>query len=132
MPVATPQATQNKVVELYKAGKTYSQIQQETGVKGPIIAKIVDKAGVPKRKSAAAPASTPAAAPAPATPAASPPPSSTVPSSQALADLQPPPPPAPKKNQSQTYRCDACSGVFTLDPGESIETVLCPHCGGKP
>lgn len=128
MPAATPQATQNKVVDLYKAGKTYSEIEKATGCRGYTISAIVKKAGL-TRKSVAAPASSPAQPPATAPPAASQPISST-PSAQALADLQPPAPPVAKKTQA--YRCDACSGIFALDDGESIDSVTCPHCGGKP
>lgn len=132
MPAATPQATQNKVVELYKAGKTYSQIEKETGVKGPVIADIVKKSGVPKRKSAAAPASTPVPPPAPATPA-SPPATSSTSAEQALASMQPPAPPKPKK-ASPIYRADCCGAQFRLDADETLESVtVCPAgCGGKP
>lgn len=136
MPAQTPQETQDKIVELRKSGKTYSQIQAALQVHPLTVAKVLKKAGLagksqpgPGKPPSAAPASSAAPAPASAKPAVSPPTSSADP----LAEFQPPAPPSrPKLAPPPTYQCDACGARFNLDPGESIDSVKCPGCGGKP
>lgn len=133
MPSQLSQDKQNQIVELYKAGKTYSEIEKATGARGYLISKYVKKAGLPKRKgsspatSAAAPLTEPATVP--------PPPPASAPSLPSgtpdLDEFQPPPPPAPKP-AAQTYQCDHCRALFRLDPGETLATAKCPACGETP
>lgn len=136
MPQATPQKTQDRVVQLYKEGKTYAQIEKETGCRGYLISKIVDKSGLPKRKSSGArstTAATPASTPAPAGLTSTATPAAAAPTAAAdLSEFQPPPPPAPRKTAPEVRaQCDnpACRTIFILDAGETIETVKCPRCG---
>lgn len=137
MPHATPQAKQTQVVDLYREGKTYREITAATGVQGPVIADIVKKSGLPKRKgaakstTAATPAATQAAtgATSTATAAASGP---TVVASD-LSEFQPPAPPAPRKpaqtDVGSAVQCANCRAFFSLDPGEDPATTPCPRCG---
>lgn len=139
MPSATPQETQNQIVELRKADPklwSHSKIAKHLSVDEMTVLRVLKKAGLtkPRQASSAAPASPPPAplAPPPAPPATpSSPPSGglpVTPAGAALQELQPAPPPHRVK-ASPPLTCSDCSGQFTLDPGEVLKGAKCPHCG---
>lgn len=112
MPEETSEETQRQIVELKKAGKSYSQIRKETGIKHDgTIAKVLKKAGLTR-----------------------PPPVAVEASTGGLAAFQPPTPrfakPAPAAAQPASFQCSSCGDSFQLEPGEDLEAIeACPGCG---
>lgn len=127
MPSATPMKTQERIVELRKAGKTYSQIQKETGAAGPVISKVLKKAGLTQSRSG-----TETLAPSESVPATTAPAPSVGTASDWLKEFQPPA--VKEKPRVERYKADCCGVIFTLDEGEKLADVTaCPAgCGGVP
>lgn len=131
MPVKTDEVTRLKVVELFKAGKSYKDVTKETGLTKPVVWKIKKEAGLPiKPRNVKKTESTQAISQVGGTGTVRPA------SGDGVMQFQPVVREPAKKVKAEVVQpgekvhiqCDKCGVILQGDPGDEMPET-CPECG---
>lgn len=131
MPKKTPEQVREKVVALYKEGRTYTEMEKTSGLARPTIIRIVKEAGLTGRRKLGVHANVEKVTPPPSS-VGSPSVNQSLPVLESgVHEFMPEKKAAPRRNvadEAGEFECDNCGAEFTFDAGDELPDA-CPECG---